>query len=79
MGKHLEELCEDFRDQIKEIGASVKLLMDDSYFDDEQAFRGQHGEMKANIMLSYRHLEDARMRLGKVMQQIQGGVSKYDK
>ena len=35
--------------------------------------------MKANITLSYRHIEDARMRLGKVMQQIQGGVSKFDK
>jgi hypothetical protein len=25
------------------------------------------GEMRANIMLAYRHLEDARMRLGKAI------------
>lgn len=37
------------------------------------------GEVKANIMLSYRHLEDARMRLGKVLQALEGGKSIYDK
>lgn len=35
------------------------------------------GEMIANLMLSYRHLEDARMRLGKVIQAYDGGVSVY--
>jgi hypothetical protein len=37
------------------------------------------GEMIANAMLAYRHLEDARMRLGKVIQAYDGGVSVYDK
>lgn len=37
------------------------------------------GEAIANIMLAYRHLEDARMRLGKVIQAVDGGVSIYDK
>jgi hypothetical protein len=36
-------------------------------------------EMLANITLAYRHLEDARMRLGKVIQAYDGGVSVYDK
>lgn len=35
-------------------------------------------EIRGNIMLAYRHLEDARMRLGKVIQHAEGGVSKYD-
>jgi hypothetical protein len=35
------------------------------------------GEMIANVMLAYRHLEDARMRLGKVIQAYEGGVSIY--
>ena len=35
-------------------------------------------EAKANITLAYRHLEDARMRLGKVIQAIEGGVSIWD-
>jgi hypothetical protein len=37
------------------------------------------GEAVANVMLAYRHLEDASMRLGKVIQAIDGGVSVYDK
>jgi hypothetical protein len=37
------------------------------------------GEAVANLMLAYRHLEDASMRLGKVIQAIDGGASVYDK
>mgnify|MGYP001566973605 FL=1 len=37
------------------------------------------GEVLANLTLAYRHLEDARMRLGKVLQARDGGVSVYDK
>ena len=35
------------------------------------------GEAMANIMLAYRHAEDAVMRLGKVIQALDGGVSIY--
>lgn len=37
------------------------------------------GEFNANITLAFRHLEDARMRLGKAIQALDGGVSVYDK
>lgn len=37
------------------------------------------GEVAANSTLAYRHLEDASMRLGKVLQHLDGGVSVYDK
>jgi hypothetical protein len=37
------------------------------------------GEMQAQKMLAVRHLEDARMRLGKVIQYAEGGVSILDK
>jgi len=37
------------------------------------------GEAVANLMLAYRHLEDASMRLGKVIQALDNGVSVYDK
>jgi hypothetical protein len=37
------------------------------------------GEAIANVMLAYRHLEDASMRLGKVIQALDNGVSVYDK
>lgn len=36
-------------------------------------------EVIANTMIAYRHLEDASMRLGKVLQALDGGVSVYDK
>jgi hypothetical protein len=64
---------------VKDIGKEIKSLMNHSDFKGEQVFLGQHDEMQANMMLSFRHLEDARMRLGKVMQQIQGGVSIFDR
>lgn len=35
--------------------------------------------MCANLVLAFRHLEDARMRIGKVLQASQGGVSILDK
>lgn len=38
-----------------------------------------NGEAIANVMLAYRHLEDASMRLGKVIQALDGGVSVYDR
>lgn len=37
------------------------------------------GEAMANVMLAYRHLEDASMRLGKAIQALDGGVSVYDR
>jgi hypothetical protein len=37
------------------------------------------GEAVANVMLAYRHLEDASMRLGKVIQALDGGASVYDR
>lgn len=37
------------------------------------------GEANANVMLAFRHLEDASMRLGKAIQAVDGGVSVYDK
>jgi hypothetical protein len=36
-----------------------------------------HGEMLANATIAYRHLEDARMRIGKVLQAQDGGKSVY--
>lgn len=36
-------------------------------------------EMHANLMLAFRHLEDARMRIGKIIQAQGGGQSIYDR
>lgn len=40
---------------------------------------GNPGEVKANLTLSFRHLEDARFRLGKAIQHSGNGVSCYDR
>lgn len=44
-----------------------------------QAGGGNPGEVKANLTLSFRHLEDARLRLGKAIQHSGDGVSCYDR
>lgn len=78
----METMCTELRNKIRDEGQDVKDLLKNEYFKSEgspESFVGQHAEMKANIMLSYRHLEDARMRIGKVMQQMQGGTSIFDK
>jgi hypothetical protein len=41
-------------------------------------FPGQREEVLAHCVLAIRHLEDARMRLGKAIQWSQGGVSIFD-
>jgi hypothetical protein len=62
------EAANTLRTQLKMVAAEVRQLAD-----------GTQGEAYANAMLSYRHLEDASMRLGKVIQAIDGGISVYDK
>lgn len=75
----MKEACNGFRKSIKDIGDEVKALMAHEDFKSEENRNGQHGEMKANIMLAYRHLEDARMRVGKILQAAGDGVSILDK
>jgi len=66
------------RKQIKDTAKSVKELKE-RQTKDECIKNEDRGEVMANLMLSYRHLEDASMRLGKVLQAYDGGVSVYDK
>lgn len=71
----VEEFAIENRVKAKELAALVKGMMSDFHAHKEGA---DIGETKANIMLAYRHLEDASMRLGKVIQAQDGGVSVYD-
>ena len=75
----IREICDGERLKIASIAKRVKFGMINSFFSREQESPDQHSEMKANLMLAYRYLEDARMRLGKVIQAMDGGVSIYDK
>jgi len=81
-----EELVAAERGEIQKIKDRVAALLDHEVFRGEcgQLAPGnvpmnQHGNMKSNLVLSFRCLEDARMRLGKVMQASQGGVSCFDR
>lgn len=39
----------------------------------------QWSEMQANLQIAHRKLEDARMRVGKIIQALDGGESVYDR
>ena len=62
--------CIEIRDELQFAEKTVRKMMSDPDF---------NPEMKANAMLAVRHIEDARMRLGKVLQHAGDGVSIYDK
>jgi hypothetical protein len=64
--------CEALRREIKATAEKVAVLYREWRVD-------WAGEPVANVMLAYRHLEDASMRLGKAIQALDGGVSVYDR
>jgi len=74
-----KEACFDLRGTIEIIKLNVKILKADS----QNGITGslEHpidlSEILANLQLAYRHLEDARMRLGKAIQAYDGGQSCY--
>lgn len=79
MEQDIKELANNLRASILNTSKLVNELHSHGCFRNEQSSTGQHSEMHSNITLAYRHLEDARMRLGKVIQAYEGGVSCYDK
>ena len=75
----LEEKCKRLRSAIKEIEMECRgMVLNDIGPKETESFEGQRGEQKGQAMLAVRHLEDARMRLGKVIQFNGTGVSCYD-
>ena len=66
MSTEIKNECHSLRLQIEDLKKRTKSMFD------------QVAEARANMGLAYRHLDDACMRLGKVIQAIDGGVSVYD-
>ncbi len=58
---------------------ATRALMKHDVFNNHPPLPDEQGEMRANIMLAVRHLEDARMRMGKAIQWSEGGTSIFDK
>ncbi len=80
----IKGVCDSFRKLLKDFAPAVlefnkhiqsqpELTMNKS-----SEVTANKGEMLANIELAYRHLEDASMRFGKVIQAYEGGKSPLD-
>lgn len=63
-----------FRDELKALTAQA-VEVKESVLSNPQVEGQSKGEMVANMILAYRHLEDAAMRFGKAIQASDGGVS----
>ena len=71
-----EQECNDLRSLLKSVENRARFLMNHSSYKQDSE---HHGERRAQTMLTVRHLEDARMRIGKMLQYTADGVSKFDK
>jgi|SwirhirootsSR3_FD_contig_61_8605107_length_6705_multi_5_in_0_out_0_7 hypothetical protein len=79
MEHDLKEVCDLLRSDIDSTAKRVHALKQHSVLNGSALNGETRSELFANVTLAYRHLEDARMRLGKVIQHYEGGGSKYDK
>lgn len=79
MKQTVKDIAKELRAHLLEIEKRVRALADHEDFKEPQSFAGQHGEMIAQSKLALRAVEDARMRLGKVLQYGRDGVSIYDR
>ena len=79
MEPKIDEICFELRGATLELATKTKALMDHSDLTGKPNSEKGYSEMRANIMIAYRHFEDARMRLGKVVQAFDGGTSCYPK
>lgn len=71
--------CRELWREIKTLSANVSDLHAHDELAEVALNAEEVSEVHANVMLSFRHLEDAAMRLGKAIQAADGGVSVYDK
>ena len=72
-----KECCFALLGNLEKEKQATRMLMTHPVFRDTVGEFIEAGEMKANITLAYRHLEDVRMRLGKAIQAYDGGTSCY--
>jgi hypothetical protein len=75
----LRAQASEMREDLRQIEVQTRRLRDLEAFKMPDKFLGQHGEMIAQSMLAVRAIEEARMRLGKVLQYAGDGVSIYEK
>lgn len=70
--EQLLAIVTQYRATLKPIATDMKNIKAHAFFNSKvqtnSDVNSDRGEMIANIMLAYRHMEDARMRLGKVFE-----------
>lgn len=66
--------CKEIRAEIGSIGEDVNGMRTVPIMAEAET---NINELRANVTLAYRHLEDAAMRLGKAIQAFDGGKSVY--
>lgn len=76
--KDFETKLTQYRNAIQNIDKEILELKKHDIFK-KLPKEADQGEMLANIMLTYRHLEDAIMRIGKIFQALDGGKSVYNR
>jgi hypothetical protein len=69
----------EIRKEILDIENDIKIFKHDVITDQIELIKdvSDKGEILANLIIAYRHLEDARMRIGKAIQAYDGGISAY--
>lgn len=78
----LADECNSVRAACKDLEMGLRAFKDKIQNDRREQldnFPGQTGEILGQVTLAFRHLEDARMRVGKVIQYSGDGVSVFDK
>lgn len=70
-----EDRIAEVRQTLLDAEVAVLALSKDEYLSELGPQSPEAGEAIANVKLAYRHAEDSRMRLGKVFQALNGGVS----
>lgn len=78
MEASVKDIATSLRAQLLDIERQVRGIKDNPEMKGPEAYLGQRGEMIAQSMLALRAVEDARMRLGKVLQYGRDGVGIYD-
>jgi len=74
------EECYSLRDEMRAIAkkiADLRYGLTAREANEEFPAPADVGGMIANLMLAYRHIEDATMRMGKAVQAFDGGTSVY--
>lgn len=70
-----EESVAEIRAALLPIEVLVLSLKRSKFLAEPNTDQNAINESVANIMLAFRHVEDARMRLGKIFQALSGGIS----